>query len=549
MDSRTPFNKDTELILGDTVYVIGELIGYGSNAFVYSAAYRDNLQPDKAHTVLIKELFPYHPGGSIERGDDGRIICHEEAAELYELHKNSFLRGNAAHLDFSDIRADMASVNINSYEANGTLYTVIGNSNGETLQSAAKRGEVAASLRDVVVCLIGVLDALDVFHKNGLLHLDLSPDNILLLPPEGGRSYHRVMLIDYNSVWNVDEINGLDGACFSVKENYSAPEVRLQDKSAVSAASDLFSVCAIFLEFLRGQPLDFTALYSGEKITADDAQLLKGVPEAVAMTALAIVKKGLRFSPGRRYQSVLELRVDLIDLLDGLSRIKRKRTVIIAVAGILLIAALTFGAVRAADYLTASYPKTQQEIYAAENIMTELADSLGMLGRQIDSDLKLLSGVAERTDSAPLRDEGYSEDDVRAILGSRSPIPLSTLTELLNAPEDYAEWSDVMRECLSAVLGDESVYPEDDKTAIIGLYKEYISSYASVCYIKLQLVIQPLNAEGKKPILNALPYIHVFGDKFITQPFITDKAELNSVLEAENVKTRDIIARLKSYGL
>jgi hypothetical protein len=40
----------------------------------------------------------------------------------------------------------------------------------------------------------------------------------------------------------------------------------------------------------------------------------------------------------------------------------------------------------------------------------------------------------------------------------------------------------------------------------------------------------------------------VFSDRFLAQPFITDKAELESMLEAENIKLGDIIVRLKSYG-
>ncbi|MCD8327415.1 MAG: hypothetical protein LUC90_12310 [Lachnospiraceae bacterium] len=45
--------------------------------------------------------------------------------------------------------------------------------------------------------LIKILDALDCFHQNGFLHLDISPDNILLLKEDA-------LLIDYNSVWSLN---------------------------------------------------------------------------------------------------------------------------------------------------------------------------------------------------------------------------------------------------------------------------------------------------------------------------------------------------------
>ena len=551
MDDRIPLQNGFMISLGDTAYTIKALVGFGSSAFVYSASYRDNLQPDKTHAALIKELFPCYPKNLITRGKDGQVECHADAGGLFDDHKNSFLRGNGLHLDFANVRADMASVNINSYEMNGTVYTVISDSSGETLQAAAGRGEIVNSLSDVAMCMIRVLDALEVFHENDLLHLDISPDNILLMPAERGRRERRVMLIDYSSIWGIDDLREYKGAYFSVKENYSAPEVRLQDKGAVSRASDLFSVCAIFLEYLRGEPMNFAALYSGEKVVAEDTLLLKNVPDAAASKALAIVKKGLRLAPARRYQSTTELKIDFIELLSSLSRAKRKRRVVASIAGILLTAMCIGVALYSIDFHTSSYPKAQQEIYLVENAMTALSDGLGRLGRQMESDLTALeeSIVPFAPNPAKPRNERYSDGYVRDMLGPRSPIPATVYTELLNAPDDYAAWSEGMRENLRAVLGSESIYPEDDRAEIVRLYAEYLERYANACYIKLQLTVLPLNDIGRRPILSALPYIPVFSQIFLTRPFVTDRAALESALEAENAKLRDISTGIISYGL
>jgi hypothetical protein len=353
------------------------------------------------------------------------------------------------------------------------------------------------------------------------------------------------MLIDYNSVWAADELGTAVG--FSVKENYSAPEVRLQDFDEVSAASDLFSVCAIFYEYLRREPLSFAALYSGEKVTGEEMPLLNGVPAAAVSKAMAILRKGLRLSPNRRYQSAAELKIDFVDLLQELTRVRRKSLAVKASAALLFVLL----AVSAVIFFNPSYPRGTNELNASENAMTAVTDSLTRLGWQMESDLILLDNYRE---PAAWRGEmprgaSWSADGIIAALGPRSPIPNAVLRELLNAPREYAEWSDAMKEKLPGVLGEESVYPLGDREDIKGLYKAWIDSYANNCFIQLQLTVLPLNADGKKPILDALPYLPVFREMFLTRAFGTDSDELESVLETETERRNDITVRLRAYGL
>lgn len=314
MDRRTPLKSGHVLALGGESYTLERLVGFGSNAFVYLAAYQDNLERDKAHTVYIKELFPYHPNGEVSRDVTGALVHTQKAEAFFELHKKSFLRGNACHLEMQSIRADLTGGNFNTYEKNGTLYTILGNSNGETLQDAIKKDATLHTLPGIISCLLGVLDALEVFHNNGFLHLDISPDNILLLPPAtDGGDRRRAFLIDYNSAWNLSLL-AENEAYFSIKEHYSAPELRLRDKKAIAPATDLFSICAIFFECLTGHALDFSDVYKGELRVDANAKLLAGVCATAVEKAVAIMRKGLKLPPKQRYQSVQSLRNDLNEL-------------------------------------------------------------------------------------------------------------------------------------------------------------------------------------------------------------------------------------------
>lgn len=323
MNRRIPLSDNKQLILGDTTYFITKYLGCGANAMVYLARYRDNLHNELSHTVVMKEMYPFHSKGLIVRNGDGQIECDSQAQEYFKLQRKSFLRGNIVHLELQNIRGDMTSVNINSFEENGTLYTILGNSNGETLKDVVGKGTAFSSLRDITVCITNILDALEVFHKNGLLHLDISPDNILLMPLEENKSekYRRIMLIDYNSVWSIAELEENEDFYFSMKENYTSPEVRLIDRRSISIASDLFSVCAIFLELLQGEPLDFSILYSHNKIIDTDTKTLINAPVTAVYRVISILKRGLCLSPNLRYQSAAEMRADLEELINRIDGI------------------------------------------------------------------------------------------------------------------------------------------------------------------------------------------------------------------------------------
>ncbi len=963
LDSRTPLTEGFKITLGHITYTIEKLIGFGGNAFVYLAGYEDNILKDRMHNVLIKELFPYHPKNLIYRSEDGSISFKAEVKDYFSLHRESFLHGNACHLDIQNIRGDMASVNINSYEKNGTLYTVLGNLSSDTLLLAVEKGGAISSPLGLVYCMLGILDALEVFHKNGFLHLDISPGNILMMPADKNEEYYRRMiLIDYNSTWKMNEFEENANVYFSIKEHYSAPEVRLQDKNSISQASDLFSVCAIFFEYLRGKPLDFSLLYSRKGLLKSDMGMLAKLPATAAAKAAAIIRKGLKLPPGQRYQSIEELRADfkelknrikgigithsalweasnanfqkhirknrqyeylfkedallpcnvkltedsscsifegikalskgasphvqitagggmgkttslmllwkdgikaydpgasvplyiplynyreasipyirgcllerlrfdektttvedalraldiLLDtaakgrpsvqlLLDGLNEVsgdkklllveinelmkkpgvqiilasraedeqlklntleimelteyeikhylkgsnvlypadkalqhiianhmmlsiyrdtcimeqravdvhsalgllekyinsllsahrehnlgsrmeqleaeyavsfllpsivyrmkisgscvlpanevymavqdsykmltqksflmcfphyigksklirggantpeewfddivsiilcnkfallysdgdgnytlphqnfhdyfikkyeenrkrlsaaKKKLAIPYIAAMLLAIVFFTFAWVKVADKINISYPETVQERRVVENAMTAVADSLGRLGMQLQGDRDVLNSYSEgykefdalynrnkRVKDTLVLDEPYSDDRVRLFMPEDSPLPFTILKDLLNGANDYNKWSEGMFESLKVALGDGSIYPEKDRLAIIDLYKQYLDSYENICYIRMQLAILPLNDYGRKPVLDELPYMTAFGDKFAVQPFMNNKAELESALKAEEVKLRDISAKIKSYGM
>lgn len=205
---RTALQPGSRLLLGGVEYTIEAVEGSGSSAVVYRAAYEDALNRGALHRVLIKELFPLSAQGGIERAPDGGVVCTGPGLAVMEEAKRRFLMGNQVNLELLAGRPEATAGNLNSFDARGTYYSVLSLHGGESLLRALdSRGRFP--LREAAGVMLRLLGALAVFHRRGLLHLDVSPDNILLLPGQA-------LLIDFNSVWDTRRPDWGD-FCFSCK--------------------------------------------------------------------------------------------------------------------------------------------------------------------------------------------------------------------------------------------------------------------------------------------------------------------------------------------
>lgn len=280
-------------------------IGRGSNAIVYRGFYPDQLNREQHHTVLIKELFPLHPKGAIYRNEQGGISRVEEGEETFALHSQSFEYGNRVHLRMLEKHPESIGGNINTFSLGGTVYTVLSYTGGRSLEAAG----ATVNLRLLTLRLLRLLDSLEAFHDSGFLHLDIAPDNILLT---GQGSREQVMLIDYNSVY--DQEGPAGPAYSSIKTGYSAPEILTG--GIPSAASDLYSVTAVFFRCLTGAALTPFQMSRPQPPDVSDCSALRDLPDTVSSMVSQILRKGLQSIPRRRWQSVAEMRLDIEELLD-----------------------------------------------------------------------------------------------------------------------------------------------------------------------------------------------------------------------------------------
>lgn len=299
MDYRIPLAAQTILDFDGMACHVESVVGRGSNAIVYQGWYPDRLHPQLRHRVLIKELFPLDHQGKIRRGADHCLVVQPEAAGLWQSHRQSFLTGNAIHLRLLENHPDHVGANLNSFSHGGTLYSVLGFSGGRSmLEALSGHGQ---SLRSHVERMLGLLDALEAFHGSGYLHLDISPDNIMLT---GTGQQEHIFLIDYNSARPVQDRRGTFA---SFKAGYSAPEVET-GAASVGYASDLYSVAAVFFRCLMGRAMTLSERLRQTPPDGSDSPMLRDQPQTVRCLASQILRRGLHPLSRRRFQSIAQMR-------------------------------------------------------------------------------------------------------------------------------------------------------------------------------------------------------------------------------------------------
>jgi serine/threonine protein kinase len=125
---------------------------------------------------------------------------------------------------------------------------------GESLGARLRRGPLA-----VVSALSisrGIARALQAAHEKGVVHRDLKPDNVFLVPDEDARSGERIKLLDFGIAklaFNAAEAGATRPGTVIGTPTYMAPE-QCRGTTAVDLRADLYSLGCVIYEMLSGRP-------------------------------------------------------------------------------------------------------------------------------------------------------------------------------------------------------------------------------------------------------------------------------------------------------
>lgn len=146
-----------------------------------------------------------------------------------------------------------------------------------------------------------VLSALGYAHGMGVVHRDISPSNIIVMPNGTAK------LMDFGLAKPKTERSVTKGATAVGSIGYMSPE-QVRGMPVVDGRSDLYSVGALLYEMLTSKPLfeglsAFDVMLAHvEKTPPPPDEIKPGLPEGLS----AIVMKALAKSPAQRYQNADE---------------------------------------------------------------------------------------------------------------------------------------------------------------------------------------------------------------------------------------------------
>jgi serine/threonine protein kinase len=216
-------------------FLIGRVLGHGGFGVLYLAW---DLRLHRK--VAVKEYMPQGIAGRAPGTTQISIYHHRED---YEWGLARFLDEARVVARFHD-RPDIITV-ITYFPANGTGYMVMEYLEGKTLleyvKSQGDRIPYATALR----IMTPVMDALRQVHNTGILHRDISPDNIFIT------SSGLVKVLDFGAA---RQALGQKSQNLSVilKEGY-APEEQYRTKGHQGPWTDVYATAATFYRIITGQ--------------------------------------------------------------------------------------------------------------------------------------------------------------------------------------------------------------------------------------------------------------------------------------------------------
>lgn len=291
-------------------YLVGNVLGQGGFGITYIG-----FDLTLELKVAIKEYFPFNMAArnhtksnslswhSTELQDEGwRSGCSQFLSEARKMAKINAI-------------PEIVSVR-DTFEENKTAYIVMDYVPGLTLKDYVRKNG-CFTFSDCVNLLLPLIEGLDKIHRQGLVHRDISPDNLMLTP--NGKLY----LLDLGAAKDMNRVS--DHSEVVAKKGFSPIEQYTNDGN-IGAWTDVYALAASIYYCVFGKVVPPAV----DRLDHDALDFSGKVKTPLTSGQVAVLKKGLAVQREMRYQSAIEFWAALRDVTGGKTPKSKKKIGIIS---------------------------------------------------------------------------------------------------------------------------------------------------------------------------------------------------------------------------
>ena len=266
-------------------YLLGAPLGKGGFGITYIAMHL----PDEK-IVAIKEFFPANL--AVRDTDNETVVPADDTkAVYYRTGMKSFSEEGRILYLLSDIEHIVHVTE--QIQANNTTYLVMEYVPGISLKKYMKQQQKLFSEQETLTLMQPILIAMQAMHQKGILHRDISPENLMLSPD------NTLTLIDFGAARTFSRSDD-DNLTVILKRGY-APEEQYHSNSRQGPWTDLYAVCAVMYQMLTGiLPQEASARAEEDHLTP--ISRVEGL--SLSPSTCAALEKGLQMDPMERYPDI-----------------------------------------------------------------------------------------------------------------------------------------------------------------------------------------------------------------------------------------------------
>ena len=303
-------------------YIIGTTVGFGGFGITYRAWDRV-----LEKMVAIKEFYP---NGIVNRvpGEKEVIIYSGNRADEFLNGKIRFL-AEARNMARFNTHPNIVNV-YEFFEENNTAYIAMEFLEGMSYKQYIAQHNGRVDCQTAVNVVLSVTDALREIHKVKIIHRDISPDNIFMVPVDQQATNYKVKLIDFGAA---RFSSGEEEKTLSIilKPGYAPPE-QYRSRSKQGPWTDIYAVGAVLYRSVTGRMPEESVNRVVEDHLPPPNALVPEIPQYLSdtiMRAMALSQE-LRFQNVDQFQAALRNETKVRDVAAELKRRKRIRIISVA---------------------------------------------------------------------------------------------------------------------------------------------------------------------------------------------------------------------------